>query len=297
MTTHVASPHSAFDSGGRPGGPVRSVTRLHRGGLWVWVGYLAVTAGVLLWLYGPGGSAAEQDSIYCSHHQCYDFGAIGAYKDMLIVVDVLIRAVAFLAPAYVAALLVGRELQHGTHRLAWTQGVSPARWMAARLAVPAVAVTVGTGVLVALFHLVRSAEFGVGNWGFFDSNVYYDGGLLAFVYPLLGVALGALAGLLLGRSVPAALVAVAAMAAVQLLMQALRFKLLPTETRTSSGTYDVPSGAELQGVDEANVHHITAHFHPASHVWPLQFIESGIVLAAAALAVAGTFQLLRNRAG
>jgi hypothetical protein len=39
------------------------------------------------------------------------------------------------------------------------------------------------------------------------------------------------------------------------------------------------------------------HRHPASHFWPLQLVETGIVLAVAALATAAAFALLRRRTG
>lgn len=45
-------------------------------------------------------------------------------------------------------------------------------------------------------------------------------------------------------------------------------------------------------------HHITGWFfdyHPASHLWPLQLVETGIVLALTALAVAVAFRVLRRR--
>lgn len=296
MSTHADSPQATpAGTARRPRGPIRSVLRPHRGGLWVWLAYLAVTAGVLLWMYGPGGSAAAQDSAWCAHHQCVNYGAIDTYKNLVVVADVLIRAVPFLAAAYVGAVLVGRELETGMHRLAWTQSVSPARWLATRLAAPAAALTVGTGLLVGLFHLVRSAEFGVGNWDLYTPNVFYDGGLLAFVYPLLGISLGALAGLLLRRSIPALLAATAATAVVQFLLSQARFHLLPAATRTTTGgAYDVPRGAHLLDVQESGKA-TTSVYQPLSHVWPLQLIESGIVLALTAAAVYAAFRVLRHR--
>ncbi|MDF3148543.1 ABC transporter permease, partial [Streptomyces sp. T21Q-yed] len=38
-------------------------------------------------------------------------------------------------------------------------------------------------------------------------------------------------------------------------------------------------------------------YHPASHFWPLQLVETGIVLAVAALAVLLAFRLLNRRTG
>ncbi len=48
----------------------------------------------------------------------------------------------------VAGPMVAEELASGTYKLAWTQGVTPARWLVAKAAVPAgllVALTVGLG--------------------------------------------------------------------------------------------------------------------------------------------------------
>lgn len=37
--------------------------------------------------------------------------------------------------------------------------------------------------------------------------------------------------------------------------------------------------------------------HPPSHLWPLQLVETGIVLALTALAVTAAFRVLRRRTG
>ncbi|MEU1850215.1 hypothetical protein ABZ499_13310 [Streptomyces sp. NPDC019990] len=40
-----------------------------------------------------------------------------------------------------------------------------------------------------------------------------------------------------------------------------------------------------------------AVYHPSSHFWPLQLMETGIALAFAAVAVVAAFWLLRRRTG
>ncbi|MEQ4610956.1 hypothetical protein ABMX48_33425 [Streptomyces cavourensis] len=39
------------------------------------------------------------------------------------------------------------------------------------------------------------------------------------------------------------------------------------------------------------------HYHPASHYWPLQLVETGILLALAALALFAAFRVLRRLHG
>ncbi|MFJ4874099.1 hypothetical protein ACIP93_02585 [Streptomyces sp. NPDC088745] len=82
----------------------------------------------------------------------------------------------------VAGPMVAGELASGTYKLAWTQGVTPARWLAAKAAVPA-------GVLVAL-------TAGLG-W-VHDSAVAL--GPAPVAYALFAVAFGVLCGLLVRRT-------------------------------------------------------------------------------------------------
>src|SRR4051794_10309307 len=53
--------------------------------------------------------------------------------------------------AFWGAPLVARELESGTHRLAWTQSVPRVRWLATKLAIAGAAAAVATGVFSLLF--------------------------------------------------------------------------------------------------------------------------------------------------
>lgn len=328
MSTLAPPPELHAEPDGTPGrtatapspfrGALRAVLRLHRAALWIWVGYAAFGALVLLWMWGPGGTAAAEQSAHCADHPCTDYSAVGRYKDPILAVNVLLRATLLLVPAWAGAALVGRELENRTNVVAWTQSISPARWLAAKLAVPAVLIALGTALLVLLYRLVRSAEFGVGNWGLYDVSVYFDAGPLPVVYPLLGLALGAFAAVLLRRALPALAVGVLGTGAVFALFWKVRFHLLPTETvRTASDRgpagYHLREEAVLSGGRHVpkdvlgmcgrgpkcheGVSGYFYEYHPLSHFWPLQALESGIVLAVAALAVAGAFVLVRRRTG
>ncbi|WP_369194733.1 hypothetical protein [Streptomyces djakartensis] len=52
-------------------------------------------------------------------------------------------------------MLIGREVQGGTTRLARTPSVAPARWPAVKPAAPAALLTAGTGGLVLLHARAR----------------------------------------------------------------------------------------------------------------------------------------------
>ncbi|WP_030673394.1 hypothetical protein [Streptomyces cellulosae] len=127
--------------------------------------------------------------------------AILLHKDVWQYATFDLFAVAFLVAAWAGASLVGRELEQSTVRPAWTQGVSPRRWLTAKLAVPAVPVTLGTGLLVLLHHLRWSAGDGrIGtakDW--YSGETSFANGKVPVVLTLPGPAAGALLGLLTGR--------------------------------------------------------------------------------------------------
>ncbi|MGW2558500.1 ABC transporter permease [Streptomyces sp. NPDC001514] len=229
-----------------------------------------------------------------------------------------------LVAAFVAGPLVARDLESGTHRLLWTQSVSPARWLAAKLAVPAAVVTACALVLVGAYRWglapVRQSQY-LELW---HHPVYMSLGPTGVAYGLLAVAVGALAGLLVRRTVVAMSVAGLATGSVLLAVGQLRAHLWPTVMTTGpdpaeNGTnwpldsgmltasgerlhwedcYPLPPGqgpaqcmAERGGVTDF------AAYHPASHFWPVQFVETGVVLALAALVTVVAFRVLRRRHG
>ncbi|MEV6796178.1 hypothetical protein AB0M87_30205 [Streptomyces sp. NPDC051320] len=311
----AAAPH-----GGRlsPTGLVWTVLRVHRPARWVWIGYVAVTALLLLWMVGPGTTAATDEIARCAAHSCASHSAVWRYKYALMAVNALIRAAAYAAPAFAGAALVGRELENRTSVLVWTQSVTPVRWLATKLALPALFVIAGTGLLAALYRFAMSRRFGIGDWSPYDGSVYLNAGPLAVGYPLLGLALGALAGLVLSRAVAALVAGTAATAALAWAIGHWRYLLQPSQTITSKAFTGVPPGYSIQtywiGPSGTRLHeapmrcvqqtctpdpsgHYVYEYQPLSHYWPLQLVETGIVLALTAIAVAVAFRLLRRRHG
>ncbi|MEV5339036.1 ABC transporter permease [Streptomyces sp. NPDC052676] len=311
-----------------PRGLTWLVLRLHRSALWFWTMLLAVSAGALLWAYGPGADAAREEfrrmdcgptgtpSLSCDYagpaYQNYDLAlALGAG---------LLTVAPLLVAAWAGGALTGRELEHGTARLAWVQSVSPARWLTAKLAVPAVVLTTGALALTALHRLVWASdgELRDGWREWHDPTPYVANGPLLIAYLLLGLAVGVLAGLLLGRALPALAVAALTQTALLTALTAARPHLWPAETLVDKEQYPdwigmvvgdgalTADGARIDDpicVDDARClaeHEVVGFYrdyHPSGHFWPLQLMETGIVLAVAALAVLAAFRLLRRRTG
>ncbi|MER7483532.1 ABC transporter permease [Streptomyces sp. NPDC126510] len=311
-------------------GVLLAMLRLHRTALLFWVGLVAVAAGALLWAMGPGADAAwaEYRAMGCDLARP-DLGcdfpgpANSRYQTAVAVGIGLVRLLPLLTGAWAGGALIGRELENGTAKLAWTQSVGPARWLAAKLAVPALLLVTGTLMLTLLHRMLWSSDralIDVGWRAWHDDGVFEINGTVAAAEALAALALGVLVGLLLRRSLPALGVAVLAVVSLVYVVGELRPHLWPVKTvatglddgtpgldsmivetgaLTASGArVPIPSCSGEPGCDAGNgITHYYADYHPASHFWPLQLMETGLLLAVAALAAATAFVLLRRRTG
>ncbi|MFH8490877.1 hypothetical protein [Streptomyces longisporoflavus] len=235
-----------------------------------------------------------------------------------------ILALPCLIGLFVAGPLIGRDMETGTYKLAWTQSVSPVRWLAMRLSTYAALVVFGVTLLAAVQRWVWSTgpreNYGQASW--YARAIYGSVGPVALAYALFGLGVGALAGVLLRRMLPAMAAALAVTVGAVAALPLLRGRLWATETVTSSGSYAAGPPASGFGVEQGmttadgrlpesvcsnaignykqclDKHQVTGwynDFHPSSHFWPLQFVETGIVLALAAVATYAAFRVLRRR--
>ncbi|MFI5798446.1 ABC transporter permease [Streptomyces sp. NPDC051677] len=327
MTALALSPAASKDAPGRPPGP-RWLLRLHRSALYAWTALVAVLAVALVWLWGPlTDSAADAwqqyracpDDGLCT----YDQDAIVRFKSVYMYTTGALTALPFLVGAWAGASLFGRELEHGTAQLAWTQGVSPTRWLATKLAVPAVLVAVGTGLLVALHRLMWSAGTGridtTKSW--YDNLTLHTNGPTTVAFALTGLAGGALAGVLLRRTLPALVLALGFVGAARVLADQALPHLWPGVTKVTS--LSAGPGWEGMTVDTGLVTSTGAHipdigcasvlpdgcadayakldatgyyatYHPESHYWPLQLTTTALLLTVATALTVAAFVLLRR---
>lgn len=231
--------------------------------------------------------------------------------------------------AFVAGPVIGREMESGAYKLAWTQSVSPARWLASKLTTAATLTVGGTLVLMAVFRLGAWNLLGRWNLSWTDRGVYEAIGPALIAYCLLAVAVGALAGLLLRRTLLAMSVTGVVTGGILLALGNARWHLFPVTTVSgpASGT---TTGYTMHGLPtdslimDMGVHNAAgerfvagqcgpgqradfpcpsdtpitgwyADFHPHSHFWYVQFIETGIILALTAAAAYAAFRVLRRR--
>jgi hypothetical protein len=231
-----------------------------------------------------------------------------------------------LAGLFVGAPLLARELEHGTHRLAWTQSLTRRRWLLSKTLLLGLATVAGGLVLSGLAMWWRGPFDAVE--GRISPSGFDIEGLVVPAYALFALAVGVLAGIVLRRTIPAVSVTLAVFIATRLGVENFaRPHYLPARHETVSSVAAqahardwVVENALVDAVgrrittareDLAILHAQQARidpqdyllslgwrraisFQPADRFWTFQAIEAGIFLALAALTVAATLWAVRR---
>jgi hypothetical protein len=168
--------------------------------------------------------------------------------------------------AFVGPLVLARELETGTFRYAWTQGFGRWRWALAKLVVLGVALAAVAGafsVLVSWYYQPYLAPGRLYDPASALPHWLFDLRGVAFAdWTLAAFAMGALAGMVIRRVVPAIVATLA--------------------------------GYTGLAVVVGDVLH--ADFQPTGHFWRVQWIEGGGLLALSVLFTAVTVWLVHRRA-
>ncbi len=346
MTALTMAARSEHDASLRPV-PWRRMAwvtwRQHRialAGVTVFLGVLAVW----VWRAGLGLHHAYAAAAACrpaSSFACFELVSSFNGMDGILAPGFVLLVVPALTGAFAGAPVLARELETGTFRYAWTQGFDRCRWALAKLALLAVVLAAAAGALSVLLSWYYRPYFGAGNQslslheasplsgGLFDLR-----GVAFAAWTLVAFAIGALAGMLIRRVVPAiaATLAVYAGLAVAAGMYLRQRYLAPLVVRnnfppgsaqmlsrwwTRGGQPVSPSvaGQVLQGAPAraagkggvpqslGAVQYLSQHgftqwisYQPASRFWPFQWIEGGWLLAMSVLLIAVTVWLVRRRA-
>ncbi|WP_032766262.1 ABC transporter permease [Streptomyces sp. CNS654] len=313
-------------------GPARVLLRVHRKALWAGAALLVLGIGIVValrvWMASAKELCADGDITPCGGSVYQPSYARTSTEVFLGDGGTVLLLLAGLIGVFVAGPLIARELESGTFRLAWAQSVSPAHWLAARLAVPAALAVVGLTVLIAIYRwglwALRGYPYSqLPRW--YDSGVFPGTGPALLGFALLAVAVGALCAVLVRRTLLSMSLTGLVLGTVALGLGMRRYELWPHVLRQgegpltlSGGDWHLDSGmltasgrklywpdcfgTDMAGSAEAcmrargGVLHFT-EVHPASHYWPLQLVETGILLALAALAVFAAFRVLRRLHG
>ncbi len=117
-------------------------------------------------------------------------------------VAILFLVLPVFAGLFWGAPLLPRELEQGTHRLAWTQGVGRTRWLATRLALVG-ALTAASFSLFAWWLSWWSRPLVIASDDRFAQGIFDIRGIVPVAYALFAIGLGVAAGALIRRTLPA----------------------------------------------------------------------------------------------
>jgi hypothetical protein len=220
----------------------------------------------------------------------------------VIFAGLLLLVLPMLAGMFWGAPLVAREIEQGTHRLVWTQGVSRLRWAATKIglvSIVALAITaIYAGMLSWWIAPVIETSGQRFDYIFFDIH-----GIVVFGYVLFALALGIFAGAATGRLLPAMATTIVGFIATRLLvMLAARDHYRPTQTRTLPdlfagygqmrndlhGDWIVASHTSTTSTEMLTV-------HPADQFWTFQAIETAIFVSLAIPLLIGAIYWIRRR--
>ena len=197
-----------------------------------------VVVGVVLLVTGPHLVHLYDSSVAA----CRSAGGVGpacstnAVTSADRAVQIALPTVVLVVPALVGmfwgAPLVGRELETGTFRLAWTQSVSRTRWLATKLAAVGAA-GAAAALVLGLMASWWAAPLDKVTQNRFSPSAFALHGFVPGAYALFAFALGATAGVLFRRTFPAMAVTLVGFTAARLLVTYdVRAHLLPQTTKT-----------------------------------------------------------------
>ena len=227
-----------------------------RGGVFGAFALLAAIA-VTLGITGVHLSNLYSDYKTCGGFTCESsFNAVTGRYHHVKLIGALLIVVPALAGIFWGAPLVARELETGTFRLAWAQGVSRNRWLASRLAFSALVTVVAVGALSLAFSW-WSIPVDRLEHNRLDPAVFAERGIVPVAYALFAFALGVAVGAVLRRTIAAMAVTLVGFTAARVATQffvrphllAPLTKILPLNGhmgigigRTQSGLHLVPDG-------------------------------------------------------
>jgi hypothetical protein len=161
------------------------------------------SSGLAKCLATAGADCGDLRSSFSNHYNGYQF----------LVPLFLLAPVLF--GMFFGAPLIAREIENGTHRLAWTQGVTRKRWLSTHAVMVVGFAIAGSAALAALVTwwsrpLVTSSASGRFTPGIFDLR-----GVVPIAYTIFAVMLGVAVGALVKKTLPAVGLTLAGFAAVR----------------------------------------------------------------------------------
>lgn len=250
------------------------------------------------------------------------------------VISGLLLIVPALLGVFAGAPLLARELETGTFRFAWTQGCGRLRWSLAQLTLPAITLIAATGAFSELYAWYMRPFLAEEKLVLLMPLVFPAGGVAFAAWTLAALAIGAFAGVIVRRTVPAIAAALGAWAGLAVVTTAFLRPHYETPQITSGGAAHqgpawlyhnwvlsswttgpggrlvspatinslVPPGIQNSPQPNSVANWMTQHgytqwwsYQPAGRYWQFQLIEGGWLLALSLLLVGATIWMIRRR--
>jgi hypothetical protein len=133
-------------------------------------------------------------------------------------VGALIILIPGLIGVFWGAPLLARELETGTHRVAWTQSVTRTRWLTTKVVIVGVASVVTTAAFSAIIAL-WSSPLDTVSGNRFSPGTFSQRGIVPIAYAAFAFALGVAAGAVIRRMLPAMAATLGGFAATRFVIQ------------------------------------------------------------------------------
>jgi hypothetical protein len=173
--------------------------------------------------------------------------------------QVALLAAPVLLAMFAGPPVVARELENGTFRYAWTQGIGRVRWTIAKLTFLGAMITILAFASSQLFTWYFAPFLRTRNITVLSAPAFATSGVVYAAWTLTAFCLGVFLGTLTRRTLAAM----------------------------------VATPAVYVGLAALTWFYLRAHY-PVSTFWPMQLFEGGWLLAASVLLVAGTVWLVRR---
>jgi drug/metabolite transporter superfamily protein YnfA len=284
-------------------GLVWLVWRQHRVMAWLLLGAVLLTVGYLviqrfefqsdLDAYAARGCAISEGAVNCGGVDNGLYSQEDVWSHLL---DLLLLG-PLLVGVFAGAASFGGDLESGRHKLLWSQSITPRRWLAYRLALPATAVVLGATAIAltnAWYWDWSRPDFPVTEW--WDRTTFGISGPLYPAAALFALLLGAVCGLVL-RRVVAAIAATGIGYLVVIMGVNTYVPRLAWPVHTAPGAPGTPESAWLYRLSTVlpwDRGSLVSSYQPASHFWMLEFVEAGTLLLLSAALVAFAFRRARR---
>jgi hypothetical protein len=193
--------------------------------------YLVIDGEQMRSSYHAFTSCRPVDTAGCQYKfQLFHDSGNGSTK----LVNVVLMFLPGIGGAFAGAPMLARELETGTFRFAWTQGVGRMRWATAVLVCGALGVAVIMAAFGTLITWHNQPLLDSGITPRLQTTVFPETGIAAAGWALLGFALGVLAGLIWRRVVPAIVTTLAVWFGLADLGSTYRMNYLTPLTSTST---------------------------------------------------------------